>query len=166
MERHTEEFALLIAQTGPLNGQRWSLRKDLIVGREPSCDVVIPDRQVSRHHARFTFSSEGIFLEDLGSKNVKPFLVASFSKMEMSFKSHWRRNLSISALIPRFRSIPLGAILFQLPPLSPRWGSRSQAVGCGWRSVPGVSGSRPATEDNIPKKSRSYHRSPFHSIAC
>jgi len=56
-------------QTGPLNGQRWALRKTFILGREPGCDIVIADRLVSRHHARITLSPRGILLEDLGSKN-------------------------------------------------------------------------------------------------
>lgn len=69
MERYGDETALLVAQTGPLNGQRWPLRKTTVIGREPDCDIVIPDRQVSRRHARIHITKEGIYLEDLGSKN-------------------------------------------------------------------------------------------------
>ncbi len=69
MERFAEEVAILIAQTGPLLGQRWKLDRSIIVGRESQCDIVIPDRQVSRHHARFTPTPKGVILEDLGSKN-------------------------------------------------------------------------------------------------
>ncbi len=69
MEPNTDEFAVLVGQTGPLNGQRWSLRASLVLGRDATCDIVIPDRQVSRHHARLTPSSAGVRLEDLGSKN-------------------------------------------------------------------------------------------------
>ncbi|MBN2549999.1 MAG: FHA domain-containing protein [Anaerolineales bacterium] len=69
MERSTDEVAFLVAQAGPLSGQRWALRKNLLVGRETSCDLVIADRQVSRHHACFIVSPEGIFIEDLDSKN-------------------------------------------------------------------------------------------------
>jgi len=69
MERYGDETALLVAQTGPLNGQRWPLRKSTVIGREPDCDIVIPDRQVSRRHARIHITKEGIYLEDLGSKN-------------------------------------------------------------------------------------------------
>jgi len=64
-----EEFPLLIAQEGPLKGQRWALKRTLVLGREPSCDVVIANRQVSRFHARLTPTAEGVMLEDLGSKN-------------------------------------------------------------------------------------------------
>jgi predicted component of type VI protein secretion system len=69
MEKYSEETAILIAQTGPLNGQRWALRKTLLIGRDANCDIIISDRQVSRHHARFTVSPKGIEVEDLGSKN-------------------------------------------------------------------------------------------------
>lgn len=69
MSRESEETAILIAQTGPLNGQRWSIRSDLLIGRDPGCDIVIPDRQVSRQHARLQVTPEGVILEDLGSKN-------------------------------------------------------------------------------------------------
>ncbi len=64
-----EEFPMLVAQEGPLKGQRWALSRTLVLGRESTCDVVIADRQVSRFHARLTPTSEGVILEDLGSKN-------------------------------------------------------------------------------------------------
>jgi hypothetical protein len=69
MALETEDFPSLIAQTGPLNGQRWILKGDVIVGRDDSCHVVIQNRQVSRYHARFVTLPHGVQLEDLGSKN-------------------------------------------------------------------------------------------------
>lgn len=60
---------LIIGQAGPLNGQRWNILEEVIIGREVDCDVVIPDRQVSRAHARLTRQEKGVLLEDLGSKN-------------------------------------------------------------------------------------------------
>ncbi len=69
MDPNFEEFPLLVAQEGPLKGQRWALSHTLVMGREATCDVVIVDRQVSRFHARITPSPEGMMLEDLGSKN-------------------------------------------------------------------------------------------------
>ncbi len=69
MDLNFEEFPLLVAQEGPLKGQRWALSHTLVMGRESTCDVVIVDRQVSRFHARITPSPEGMMLEDLGSKN-------------------------------------------------------------------------------------------------
>ena len=64
-----EDFPILVAQDGPLKGQRWSLSHTLMVGRDPTCDVNIQDRQVSRFHARITPTPEGVMIEDLGSKN-------------------------------------------------------------------------------------------------
>lgn len=69
MEYIGSESPVVIGQAGPLNGQRWVIDQLLVVGRVEPCDVVIPDRQVSRSHARFTLSDEDVILEDLGSKN-------------------------------------------------------------------------------------------------
>jgi len=64
-----EDFPILIAQDGPLKGQRWSLTHTLMVGRDPTCEINVQDRQVSRFHARITPTPEGVTIEDLGSKN-------------------------------------------------------------------------------------------------
>ena len=64
-----EEYPMLVAQEGPLNNQRWPLARTVVLGRDSTCDIVIPDRQVSRYHARITPTKEGMILEDLGSKN-------------------------------------------------------------------------------------------------
>lgn len=64
-----EEAPLLIAQTGPLKGQRWVISKPMLIGREPTCDVVVPDRMVSRFHAKLIPLPDGMELEDLDSKN-------------------------------------------------------------------------------------------------
>src|SRR3972149_9341082 len=69
MESNQEEYPLLVAQEGPLKGQRWTLDRTLVLGREATCDVSIADRQISRFHARLTPTPEGVMIEDLGSKN-------------------------------------------------------------------------------------------------
>ena len=60
---------VLIGQVGPLNGNRWTVSDALIIGRDPSCEIVIPDRQVSRFHARLDVTNDEVTVEDLGSKN-------------------------------------------------------------------------------------------------
>lgn len=65
----SQDFPVLVAQNGPLDGGRWPLEHTQVLGRDRSCDIVIPDRQVSRYHARLTPGANGIVLEDLGSKN-------------------------------------------------------------------------------------------------
>src|SRR5574338_504852 len=54
MNRTGAELPVFIAQTGPLNGQRWAIERDMVVGRDETCDSVIADRQVSRFHARIS----------------------------------------------------------------------------------------------------------------
>jgi pSer/pThr/pTyr-binding forkhead associated (FHA) protein len=69
MDLSGKEFPVLIAQTGPLIGQRWVVNQTLVIGRDVACEIVVPDRQVSRYHARLMPAPDGIILEDLGSKN-------------------------------------------------------------------------------------------------
>ena len=69
MARTSDDFPILVAQTGPLNGLRWTVETTLVVGREPNCEIPIPNREVSRYHARLTLTPEGVIIEDLGSKN-------------------------------------------------------------------------------------------------
>jgi hypothetical protein len=64
------ELPVLMVQAGKLQGQRWTLTEgEFIIGRGADCDLMIPDRQVSRHHARIRKTARGYVLEDLGSKN-------------------------------------------------------------------------------------------------
>lgn len=69
MTENNQEFPLLIAQTGPLEGQRFKIKSELLLGRDADCDIVIPMRQVSRHHARIFQGGKGTMVEDLNSKN-------------------------------------------------------------------------------------------------
>jgi hypothetical protein len=94
MALETEDFPSLIAQAGPLNGQRWILKSDVIVGRDDTCNVIIQNRQVSRYHARFVTLPHGIQLEDLGSKNgthingkevVEPIMLQDGDVIQIAF---------------------------------------------------------------------------------
>ncbi len=69
MNLPAEEQPILIAQSGPLNGKRWEIFDGMTIGREKDCDLVIPDRQVSRYHARFEVHPDRTILHDLSSKN-------------------------------------------------------------------------------------------------
>jgi len=61
---------MLLVLEGPGAGQRIVIEQQpLIIGREETCDLVIPDRQVSRQHARIRLEADRYVLEDLGSKN-------------------------------------------------------------------------------------------------
>jgi hypothetical protein len=64
-----DDLPVIIGQTGPLNGQRWVVEKSILIGRDADCDIVIPDRQVSRYHTRITNLGDSVSIEDLASKN-------------------------------------------------------------------------------------------------
>ncbi|HEY64007.1 MAG TPA: FHA domain-containing protein [Caldilineae bacterium] len=68
---NTAETAMLILQRGGAEaGRRWMLDKQsLTIGRADDCDIVLPDRVVSRHHARIYWIDGHYYVEDLGSKN-------------------------------------------------------------------------------------------------
>lgn len=63
------DIPVLIGQTGPLDGERYPITGEILIGREATCTIVVMDRQVSRYHVRITMKGDGALLEDLGSKN-------------------------------------------------------------------------------------------------
>jgi len=69
MKNDNKDYPLLIAQAGPLEGQRWKIKSPLILGRDSDCDIVIPLRQVSRHHTQVNPGPNGATVMDLESKN-------------------------------------------------------------------------------------------------
>ena len=65
-----DQVPLLVATTGPLRGARYQVTEDgLLMGREDSCDVVIPDQSVSREHARLLLHNGTVWVQDAGSRN-------------------------------------------------------------------------------------------------
>ena len=63
------ESPVVVAIQGPLDGRRWEIQDELIIGRGSDCQIQIDDRQVSRHHARISMTDGKMMLEDLASKN-------------------------------------------------------------------------------------------------
>jgi pSer/pThr/pTyr-binding forkhead associated (FHA) protein len=65
------ETAMLILQRGAETGRRWPLDRTriIMIGRGEECDIALPDRQVSRLHARIEWQGDSYYLVDLGSKN-------------------------------------------------------------------------------------------------
>jgi hypothetical protein len=67
---NTQDKPLFVIKEGPLAGKSWTLDQDVItIGRGADCEIVLPERQVSRYHARVERRSQGYVLMDLGSKN-------------------------------------------------------------------------------------------------
>ncbi len=66
-----QELPMLVVYEGELEGQRWLIDQDvMIIGRGTDCAIMLPERQVSRHHAQIERDRSGAYLlRDLGSKN-------------------------------------------------------------------------------------------------
>ncbi|MFQ5434420.1 MAG: FHA domain-containing protein [Anaerolineae bacterium] len=64
------EKPVLIVREGQLTGQRWTIENDVfVIGRGNDCQIILPERQVSRHHVKILQRDGGYVLQDLGSKN-------------------------------------------------------------------------------------------------
>ena len=64
------EKPVLLIHEGEKAGQRWTLQADLtVVGRGNECDLLLPERQISRQHIRIRRSGMQYIVEDLESKN-------------------------------------------------------------------------------------------------
>jgi predicted component of type VI protein secretion system len=66
-----QDSPMLIIESGQLAGQRWLVDSDsVVIGREVGlADLLLPERQVSRRHAKIERTPEGFMLSDLESKN-------------------------------------------------------------------------------------------------
>lgn len=65
-----EEQPVILMREGELAGQQWVIAGDVfLIGRGAECDLALPERQVSRHHAKILRRPGYFELEDLGSKN-------------------------------------------------------------------------------------------------
>jgi DNA-binding response OmpR family regulator len=63
-----KESALIILRD-VLGGREWVIDDEIVIGRDASCQVCLPDRQVSRRHAIVRRMPDGYLLADQGSKN-------------------------------------------------------------------------------------------------
>lgn len=66
----TKDKPVLLVIDGPLRGQQWVMHSDqLVVGRGAECNIIIPERPVSREHLRIFREGQRYYVEDLNSKN-------------------------------------------------------------------------------------------------
>lgn len=65
------DTAMIVLQQGADSAKRWPLQREkpIMIGRNDDCDIMLPDRQVSRYHARISWNHDHYEIEDLGSKN-------------------------------------------------------------------------------------------------
>lgn len=65
-----DEKPVLIMREGQLSGQRWTIEtNEFVIGRGSDCQMVLPERQVSRYHVKILYENGRYYLEDLDSKN-------------------------------------------------------------------------------------------------
>ena len=50
-------------------GQRYAIGDVLVIGRSSSCDIHVPDSEMSRRHAEVSSHNGGVVVRDLGSTN-------------------------------------------------------------------------------------------------
>ena len=60
---------LIRCEAGPLAGRKYSSSGSVIIGRDSSCDILLPNdaKGISRHHCKLTMLYDSIELTDLGS---------------------------------------------------------------------------------------------------
>ncbi len=67
--QQNDNFRLAVRR-GPQPNQTFEINQEVTtLGRDISNDIVINDRETSRHHLRLTRSDDGLTIEDLGSTN-------------------------------------------------------------------------------------------------
>ena len=62
-----DRIELTVAHAGTIKTHRFGRR--VLVGRAPSADLRLDDPRVSRLHARIELRPDGVYVEDLGSRN-------------------------------------------------------------------------------------------------
>ncbi len=147
---------LLIIYKGALAGMRWPLGRDPVtLGRAPDCDIVLPERQISRYHVRIEWDADGYVLRDLGSKNgtlvngekVRGQLYRLRDGDEISLATTLQIGfVADEATLGRIKSAAIAAAVYSAGDVGEIQGcgshagrrhSRSMARRGGWRDGPG-----------------------------
>ncbi|WP_407692889.1 sigma 54-interacting transcriptional regulator [Pyxidicoccus xibeiensis] len=74
----------LLVLSGPEAGQSHSLtRPEYLLGKAPTCDIVLSDKTISREHLRLKVHEEHVVATDLGSRNGSSCDGRRFSELEL-----------------------------------------------------------------------------------
>lgn len=99
----TLDATKLVVLEGNCEGIERPLSSSVTVGSDPeACDLVLDDRGVSRRHARFGVSAEGVWVEDLGSRNGTYLDGVRIAKGALSVGSVVQIGPTPMALYPRW----------------------------------------------------------------
>ena len=63
--------------------QIFCFSNSILIGRDKTCELILPDPSVSRQHARIHIDGNSLFTEDLGSQNG---IVVDGTKIKKTFK--------------------------------------------------------------------------------
>ena len=70
MAERKQENPIITVTEGKYLNQHWPIDKEeVVIGRDDTCDIVIPERAISRQHIRIYRNDNQFFLEDLASRN-------------------------------------------------------------------------------------------------
>ena len=70
MSESSLDRPLLIIHSDKMRENQWVLAKDsVVIGRGEDCDIVLPERQVSRRHIRIYREDDVYYVQDLESRN-------------------------------------------------------------------------------------------------
>ncbi len=67
--RHIPPIGLTISRGKDIPQVRHFSQAEIIIGRDPGCEISVDDDSISAHHARLCFHHNHWWLEDLGSTN-------------------------------------------------------------------------------------------------
>ena len=70
MSQSSDEFPVMVWLDGSLSNPHWVVdHPEMVLGRDESCDIVIPVRQISRQHVKIRLDGGACVIEDMRSKN-------------------------------------------------------------------------------------------------
>lgn len=69
MSERKNEKPIVTVVDGKYSNQLWPIEDEVILGRDDNCDIVLPERQVSREHIRIFRQDKRFFVTDLNSSN-------------------------------------------------------------------------------------------------
>ncbi|WP_426756211.1 sigma-54 interaction domain-containing protein [Myxococcus sp. Y35] len=74
----------LMVLSGPEAGQSHALTKpEYVLGKSPTCDIVLTDKTISREHLKLTVHDEHVVATDLGSRNGSSCDGRRFTELEL-----------------------------------------------------------------------------------
>ncbi|NVJ10697.1 sigma 54-interacting transcriptional regulator [Myxococcus sp. AM001] len=74
----------LMVLSGPESGQSHALTKpEYVLGKAPTCDIVLTDKTISREHLKLTVHDEHVVATDLGSRNGSSCDGRRFTELEL-----------------------------------------------------------------------------------